>query len=366
MQSLKHPIAVMVIAYALIVYPTYALLTLREPLERSTADATFLLSSFAGGSPHGIVCNPLRCAAELTIIGSKHYLTRPIATYALGVLMVIQRSAGGNTIYFNNTVGSSGSKAYFPLVYATKETLPALALVGIGLALLIRTRRRGGYDLFTQATPELILGIFAVLYTLSTLRSSLNIGVRHIFPLIAIVYIFALDGWRRASAEAPRLQHVAIVLVALHVVAGMSSLPYPLAYYNLLGGTTTHGYAIAADSNYDWGQDALRLRTWLDTHPDAYIAVDLFGGSDARALLGPRATNWKASYGNPQAFGMTYLAVSINTLLTATGPLQPGEPREVSNEYRWLQTLRHTPYGTLPEPDERIGTSIFLYKLPTE
>ncbi len=356
--------AVALAGFALVVYPAYAALTANATAEQSERDAAFLLSSFAGGPALGPVCNPMRCVAELTVWGTRHEVTRPAATYALGVLMVMQRSAGGNTVYFAGDVGSSGSRLYFPYVYLGKETLPALAVVLIGLLALFAQKRGQWNEVGKSVTPELVMGTFAALYLLMTVRSSLNIGVRHLFPVVPIAYLFALGGWRAITARAPRARHVLVALLALHVLAGVLSLPHPLASYNSLAGGTRGGYRIAADSNYDWGQDALRLREWVDAHPKAgRVAVDLYGASDTEKLIGERAVPWTSERGNPAAYGIRWIAVSVNTLLNASGTPVPGEPRLVEDEYRWLKAMRGVAPGEVPEPDARAGASVFLYEL---
>jgi len=364
MQEAGRASLVMLAGFALVVYPTYAVLTAQAPPGQPRRDTAFLLGSFAGGEPDGWLCNPFRCVAELTIRAADHPVLRPAATYALGVMMVLQRSAGGNTIYFDGEVGSSGSRSYFPVVYLAKETLPALLILLGGLGCLAVTGRKRWNEVGTRVSPELVLGAFALLYVAATLRSSLNIGIRHVFPLIPIAYLFALQGWREMTRRAPAAAYLLVALIALQVATALSSLPYPLSYYNPLSGGTAKGYLTAADSNYDWGQDALRLRDWVDRHPEAgQVAIDLFGASDPERLVGPRAVPWSSNRGDPLAYGVRYLAVSVNTLLNATGRPIPGEPRLVVDEYRWLRTLRSVPYGTLPPPDERIGTSVFLYRL---
>lgn len=358
------PLAVCIAGFAFVVYPTYLALTVNGSPDVAERDAAFLLSSFAGGPSDRLLKRPMRYVADATIALSGHKITQPLGTYALGVLMVAQRSAGGNTAYFDGHVGSAGSKLYFPVVYVTKETLPALLLVAGGLFFLLRRMRGSWHKVGREATPELVLGAFALLYLLSTFRSSLNIGIRHLFPVIPVLYVFALAGWKDVTKK-NRWYGIALgVLVAAHVTVGITSLPYPLAYYNPLGGGTAYGYEVAADSNYDWGQDALRLREWIDAHPEAgKVAVNVFGGSNAEALLGDRAIAWWSARGNPQAYGIKWLAVSSSYLLTATAPLVPGEPRFPIDEYRWLQALRGVSGGQVPPPDARAGTSIFLYKL---
>lgn len=355
-------LAVCAAGYALVVYPAYLALTWNDTPAVSRRDAAFLLSSFAGGPSDRVLRSPMRYAADAAIALSGNKVTQPLGTYGLGVLMVVQRSAGGNTAYFAGQVGSSGSRLYFPLVYAAKETLPALAIVIGGIALAAWSARKRGAD--RDAILMLVTGTFAALYLASTLRSSLNIGIRHLFPVIPLLYLFALAGWRRAADGDRRYGYALAILVLLHVCAGILSLPYPLAAYNALAGGTKEGYLVAADSNYDWGQDALRLRSWIDANPEAgTVAVNVFGGSDAQALLGPRAIAWWSARGNPEAYGIRWIAISSSYLLTATQPLVPLEPRRSIDEYRWLQELKGVPYGAIPEPDARAGTSIFLYRL---
>ncbi len=362
---LKQTAVVIVAAYSLVVYPAYLALTLRGEPEISRRDAAFLLSSFAGGPTDRLVRPPQRYAADLAIALSGSKLTQPAGTYLLGVLMVAQRSAGGNTAYFLGSVSAAGSRLYFPVVYAAKETLPALAILIAGLWLYRRERQRGGEAAIgRRVSPELVLAVFAALYLAMTFRSSLNIGIRHLFPVILAGYLVALAGWREAARRDRRFGYALAGALALHGAVGILSLPYPLAYYNPLAGGTAHGYLVAADSNYDWGQDALRLRRWMDEHPEeGLIAVDLFGGSDPQALLGPRAIAWWSARGNPAEYGIRWLAVSSSYLLTATQGLANLEPRLTIDEYRWLQALRGAAHGTVPEPDARAGTSIFLYRL---
>ena len=58
-------------------------------------------------------------------------ILRPIAEYALGVLMVMQRIVGGNTAYFLGEVSSAGWWYYFPVVFLMKEPLPSLLLIAV-------------------------------------------------------------------------------------------------------------------------------------------------------------------------------------------------------------------------------------------
>ena len=84
-----------VIGIVFVVYPLYAVFVSHYPIEKQTADTISILGSFAGGAPgYGEDCHGLRCAAEATIELTRHKITRPLGEYALGILMVMQRSEG--------------------------------------------------------------------------------------------------------------------------------------------------------------------------------------------------------------------------------------------------------------------------------
>ena len=140
------------------------------------------------------------------------------------------------------------------------------------------------------------------------------------------------------------------------------------------GGGVQGGYHFVTDSNYDWGQDLLRLQSWVNDNPQVdKIAVDYFGGGDPQYYLGNKEVNWSSAQGNPAAQGIHWLAVSVNTLELATQPLAPGNTRHASDTYSWLTALRSPAdatgtwlgggMGNVPTPDARAGTSIFIYHL---
>ncbi len=386
--------------YVLVVYPVYFLFTFHYPAERQTSDTSFILTSFAGGpTPQGKFCLPMRCLADLDIWMTKNPVTRPAAEYFLGVLMVIQRSSGGNTNYFLGHVSAAGSPLYFPAVYLFKEPLPTLTLVGIALLLSIgalwRALARGRAKLFERMLAALenyfiefaMLG-FVALYWVYSIKSPLNIGFRHLFPALPFMYFLTAAAWKRwltkdtlqahaftlaALKEGLRsiartgIKYALLILLLLWLVLEtFFHAPYFLSYFNELGGGTQNGYRYVTDSNYDWGQDLLRLQIFVSQHSEIdRIAVDYFGGGNPKYYLGDKEEYWWSSRGNPAESGIHWLAVSVNPLQGAIQPLVPGQRRDPQDEYRWLTALRPpTPgLGNVPEPNYKVGTSIFVYKL---
>lgn len=393
-------ILVFAIGYVFIVYPIYFLFTANYPIAKQVSDAQFILGSFANGpTPAGTHCAGIRCLADLDIWMAKSPVLRPLAEYMLGILMVFQRSAGGNTIYFLGEVRGAGGPAYFPLLFLLKEPVPTLIIVLAALILatwwMIRRdprdgRRRGQriLDYLGVNFPEFSMASFIVLYWGYSMQSPLNIGLRHLMPTIPFVYILAAGVWKKwvtrinfpggeltialigAAAKSfarGSIKYLFLVVLILWLfLETLFAAPYFLSYFNEFGGGIWNGYHWVTDSNYDWGQDLLRLQSWAVAHPEAdKIAVDYFGGGNPSYTLGGKEVNWWASRGNPSDQGIHWLAVSVNTLEGAIQPLAPGQVRNASDTYSWLTALRPAGagMGNVPAPDDRAGTSIFIYHL---
>ena len=306
-----------------------------------------------------------------------------------GVLMVLQRSSGGNTAYFLGEVSSGGWWYYFPAVFILKEPLPSLILITLAILIvlfsLIKNFRSSSlkerfFNYLELNFAEFSMLSFVVLYWAYSIKSPLNIGVRHILPTLPLIYILsteAVKNWVRQKIDLTEgflkklfifsvnivktslKTALIIVLIIWYLLEAFLNAPYFISYFNELGGGTANGYEHVTDSNYDWGQDLKRLAQFADNHKIDKIAVNYFGGGDIYYYLGKnRANDWNSSKGNPKFEGINWLAISINNLQGAIGKLRSGQTRNPEDEYQWLQKIKN-PY----KPDYRAGTSIFIYKL---
>jgi len=395
-----HLVFIFAIGYIVIVYPVYFLFTAHYPIQKQTTDTAFILTSFANGpTPAGQSCHGLRCLADLDIWMTKNPILRPYAEYMLGVLMVLQRVDGGNTIYFWGQVVGTGGVSYFPKLFALKETIPTLIIVFLALILALwgiakkTVAARGRVkkyilDYLGVNFAEFAMISFVVFYWGYSMQSPLNIGIRHLMPTIPFIYILAAGVWKRwiAKINLPMGEFTSASLTAMTRSFAVSAIkymflvaliawlfietafaaPYFLSYFNEFGDGISGGYHYVTDSNYDWGQDLLRLQSWVAAHPEVdTIAVDYFGGGNPSYTLGVKEVDWSSSKGNPADQGIRWLAVSVNTLEGAIQSLAPGQTRNVSDTYSWLTALRPAKpgMGNVPEPDFKAGTSIFIYHL---
>jgi len=383
-------IVIMAVGLMLVVYPIYTVFTWQEPTHKQAADTESILRSFADGpTPPGELCKPLRCLAELDIAMSKSRLTQPLSKYTLGVLMVIQRSSGGNTNYFLGQVSAAGSHWYFPVVYLLKEPLPVLVLVLFALFFAcLRMFRRGKPDEYGMLRRVLIwirvnftefaLLFFVLFYWAYSVKSPLNIGFRHLFPVLPFIYLLLSRAWQKTlQSDSLRawLKYPFGILFFWFVLEAALAYPNFLSYFNQTGGGVENGYRYVTDSNYDWGQDVLRLKALIDSRNNdddrdndiPKIAIDYFGGAHTPYYFGDKAVPWWSSKGDQREQGIHWLAVSVNSLESAIQKTAPGFERKPEDEYRWLTSerpLTDSGLGAIPQWDLRAGTSIFLYRLP--
>ena len=379
-KNFKLFLSVIVIGYLAIVYPLYLLTTWNYPLEKQVADTQAIISGFR--------FQPL---ADLNIRLAGNEILRPFGEYLLGVLMVAQRSAGGNNAYFLGELSSHGWWYYFPLTYLMKEPLPTLFLIlltgilGLGkmMAATFQNGLRKSYFKFKEYLvthfAEFSLLIFIVLYWVSSVTSPLNIGVRHILPTVPMIYILTAGAIKKWFAVQPLpltttfwewlenffhsvfnfwlktlLMSVLIIWLMLETTL---AAPHFLSYFNNLSGWRMNGFYYATDSNFDWGQDLKRLKKWVGQNlaPEEKIAVDYFGGGDPTYYLEERFVPWWSAKNNPKDEGINWLAISANTLQGALARPAADFYKNPADEYRWLEN----PYGFVG----RAGTSIFIYRL---
>lgn len=358
----------------LLVWAIYAVFTWNYPQERQFRDAEFILSSYG-----------FRPAVDLNLALIKNRFTRPFGQYMLGVLMVNQRAAGGNTAFFLGEVSAAGSRLYFPLLYLLKETLALHILTIIALWFAARKILRSRLSLdgkrlsrirgwIENHFPEFTFLLFVAFYWGISIKSSLNIGVRHVLPTFPFIYLLVsrqIVGWLRwhdaADPETwfgwlkniyqlyikslPKYFLVGLLLLWM-IASTIGVYPHFLAYYNelLLGGSDS-GWKIAVDSNYDWGQDLKRLRDFVEERGIEKIAVDYFGGGNPRYYLGEKFEPWWSARGPASG----WFAISATFRQGAFGEPAPGFERKTEDSYEWLKEY---------EPVARVGKSIFIYQLP--
>ena len=112
--------------------------------------------------------------------------------------------------------------------------------------------------------------IFPVLYAATSVFSSVNIGYRHLLPILPFLAIGVGVTLARRCTRVSALGMTALVVWL--AVGTFRTLPYPLTFFNELAGGPSNGYHVLVDSNLDWGQNLWDLKTWMAKHGETRVA----------------------------------------------------------------------------------------------
>jgi len=261
----------------------------------------------------------------------------PAPRFWRGVLDVAGHNAEGHPCYLLGRVSLFGWWYYFPVALAVKTTIPLLLMVGLSVAACLAVFRRedarpAEYPL---AAAVIILGI--------CMKSSLNLGIRHILPIYPFFALLAAGLFADTNRRRPRLGKalagIGIALAAWHIAESLLASPDYLAYFNEAARGREEKFLL--DSNLDWGQDLERLRQFLAEKKISTIYLSYFGAADpaSRGIAGARPL--------PAGLRPTgWVAVSKNHIAGLA----------LEHDFRWL---------TAYTPAARIGKSILVYYFPS-
>lgn len=330
---------------------------MREETVSQAIDANFSLTDT---NPKNIYTN------ETLHWLNNNSLTRSLAIYGEGIGYVFRRVSGGNGAYFLGHVSSTASKSYFPIVFLIKEPLPNLFLMifALGLALIniIRAIVKSPKQIFQNSLGYLRSNIlefsmfsFIFLYAYLSITGNLNIGFRHLFPILPFAYILTAKGVLEFIKKNHHMIFRLALTILLILLIGETIAVYPnyMSYFNSLVGGPKNGYTLVTDSNADWGQDLKRLKNFLDERPEIdKIRVDYFGGGDQKYYLGDKYVMW---WDSKRPIETGWYAISTNFL---QGSLYE-EGKTPKNSYQWLWKINK-------KPTYQVGTSILIYYITPE
>jgi hypothetical protein len=282
----------------------------------------------------------------------------PAPPYVKGVHAILDFSASGRPAYLLGRYGHQGWWHYFLVAFLVKTPLPTLVGLLLATGALLRNPTRD--DLWLTLPP--------LAYFLTSVTSSLNIGYRHLLPMLPFlaVHIARLaqttDQPVNPSTNQPShrfaFHFLPVFLVLWLILATICIYPHFLAFFNAVGGGPEEGWRILADSNIDWGQDLKGLKAWMvqegvdrvrlswfgSARPEAYdISYDLLPGIPYGYLL------WEDPPFNRQWPEPGVYAISVTNLLGVVFPDH--------DLYAWFQELK---------PDAKIGYSLFVYKVTAD
>jgi hypothetical protein len=223
---------------------------------------------------------------------------RPLAQYFSGMIQTLIRSTEGGGVYLLGRFYPLGVPQYFPLVYLMKEpaALHVLSLLAMFIAVLgvigaLRGKRGKLCDRLREHFAVLAMLLVVAAYWVFSIRSHLNIGIRHMMPVLPFTFVLvgtALARCRQAiPASLPRNLFLAAVIALLgwQAVSVLRVQPYHMAYFNEFAGGAENGWQRVIDSNADWGQDLGRVARFAEDKHISKLWLDYFGSADANRYL---------------------------------------------------------------------------------
>jgi 4-amino-4-deoxy-L-arabinose transferase-like glycosyltransferase len=252
----------------------------------------------------------------------------PASNFFIGIANLLKHEQRGYLTYLCGKILKTGRWWYFPFAIALKTTIAALVLFLTGFWFALRDRE--------LRWPFAEWSAVAIAMILVTMPSAGDVGPRYLLPfyvpfaIAAACTVIAMVRASRATAA------IAVALLIVHIGASALAHPDYFPYFNAFAGSDPSRYLV--DSNIDWGQDILRLRTVARREHIEKLTASLMGPADYVALGFPPvepASPWMESHG--------WVAVSDHSYQLSGA----------EGGWRWL-----------PEKYERVGKSIRLYRIP--
>jgi len=274
----------------------------------------------------------------------------PAATHLTSIWKAQQHLDVGHPTFLMGQVSEKGWWYYFPVAFLIKTPIPLLALLIVAAISFIWKNRR-----WSDALP---LAVFSGAYVVLALFSSVEIGYRHLMPLLPCLFVLAAQISNLQSPTsslrrllAPRSLGPLVILLLIWQVAGAVSIfPNYLTFFNEFVGGPKNGWKYLVDSNLDWGQSLVELRSYI-----------------ARNRLG-RIVLSATGFANPTVYGIAYdpLPPMPDPRNVVHFAPEPGRYYIGAHNLQIGSPIDHDVFGWFRErePGEWIGNAILVYDVP--
>lgn len=290
----------------------------------------------------------------------------PAATHVKIYQSLQQHYDEGHSSFLMGMNSTRGWWYYFLIAFLVKTPLPVLILlvtsVGLWLRYWVLGIRKWRLDIGDWRCGNaqwIILGLFPVVHFGAALFSSVDIGYRHLLPILPFIFVFigvqiSGFGFSISDFRFRILRHVLrftfYLLLLWYALSAASIFPHNLAYFNELAGGPDNGYTWLVDSNLDWGQNLKELKAWLDARGIEHVFISQFSPSRPEvyglnaAMLPPSPRAAPLARFEPAP---GWYAIGATTLQGAYMP--------DADTFAYFRTLT---------PTARIGHALFVYDIP--
>lgn len=216
---------------------------------------------------------------RLTRYAQKVYLDTklPFPEYLQGFFEnVLLHDRYGHDSYLFGQYDKKGWWYFFPATMAIKMPIPALiGIMGLVVASAVvpyqyfklpPSKRKKFRDKFFRFRPQYIFVIVPLFYFLISMKSSINLGIRHILIIFPFLYL-GMALLSKNQLYNRLLGKIALVVLCMwYVVSSFSIFPHYLQYFNEFVGGPQNGYKYLLDSNLTWAQDDFYVEDWIENY----------------------------------------------------------------------------------------------------
>jgi len=248
-----------------------------------------------------------------------------------GLAIAMAHSKIGTDSYLMGQWSRGGWWYYFPLAFLFKTPVAYVILVVSGFLLFVP-------KVTTARLSEFVTWLGAGVYLFWTMSSGINIGVRHLLPMMSLLSVGIGCAFSRLTDR--WLRCTTLGLIGWQAVVVLAAYPFYIQFFSEAVGGARNGYKYLIDSNYDWGQDARRLRNFLQDNGIDHIYLDYFGNQFSIEYL--KIPNTRVNAETARQIRQGTLVVSASQLMRP--------------EWNWLRESR--------QPLARVAYTLFVYQLP--
>jgi len=225
----------------------------------------------------------------------------PPRTYYFGLTRTLMETqSSGYHLVFAGRTSADGFWYYYPALFAMKEPLALLLLIGIGIAAWKKMP-----PLPRPVGP--VMGVLtAGIFLAFMFLNHKNIGLRYLLPVYPFLFVW-LGRLVTLEDRGWAMPGVVWALVLIYAVNGMASCPDYLVHFNSLVGGPDGGLRYSVEGE-DWDQDLPALAQFCRGHGIGEIRFKSRGNSDPTAY-GVPVKEWKCG---PEEEG--WYAVSLSEL----------------------------------------------------
>jgi len=282
----------------------------------------------------------------------------PPPTYYYGLARTINDTGQHlHPLYFLGRLSTRGWWYYYPVLALIK--LPLAVFVLLALRIFYHSRVAGAPGVAGARSAELtaesltrnhiqadrlteitLLALILGLLVFFMVLNEKNIGIRHLLPILPLLYVYLARLWLFAAGRRA-LRWLVLGLLAWYGLSSLAVYPDYLVYFNELAGGPEAGLKISVVGE-DWGQDVAGLGQWMKANGVEEVFYTPYGSADPRAY----GVNYqRIPCGRPAGPGIYALHI-----VEKLRPLEDRPP----DCYQWLDKF---------QPIAKIGHTIWIYQI---